>query len=152
MVDQFNLRISNQGIPPEEMQAIRVELKGEHGELGDEKFDVIVCASAYHHFPDINDVTRILAHFLKPNGVLLVVDLSKRSDSEERAHGDGHHGHAHHPLIPEKFHHLVPHRGGLDESDMRKAFESAGLAFSFEDGLTAKNDTKLFLAKGIKRA
>ncbi|KAG5641802.1 hypothetical protein DXG03_004168 [Asterophora parasitica] len=42
MVDQFNLRVRNQGIPPEEMQAFAVELKGEPGELEDERFDVIV--------------------------------------------------------------------------------------------------------------
>ncbi|KAG6915304.1 hypothetical protein DXG01_012227 [Tephrocybe rancida] len=150
MVDQFNLRVSNQGISPEEMQAFRAELKGEVGELGDEKFDVIVCASAYHHFPDIDGVTRILTHFLKPSGTLLVVDLAKNSGEHTHEHD---HAHAPHSLIPKDFHHLVPHRGGLDESDMRKAFEGAGLgSFSFEDGLTARHDVKLFLAKGIKRS
>ncbi|GLB35538.1 putative methyltransferase [Lyophyllum shimeji] len=210
MVDQFNLRVSNQGIPLEEMQAVCAELKGEQGELGDEKFDVIVCASAYHHFTSIDDVTRILAYFLKPGGTLLVVDLAKHTgqhaphahgdgvehghhdrahhthgnghehghhDRAHHTHGNGHehhhqegahhargddreHGHhhhhhdhhvQHHPSIPKEFHHLVPHRGGLDEADMRRAFEGAGLeAFSFEDALVDKNNAKLFIAKGIK--
>ncbi|KAG6877398.1 hypothetical protein C0992_010041 [Termitomyces sp. T32_za158] len=145
MVDQFNTRVRNQGIPPEEMQAFCVELKGEAGELGDEKFDAIVCASAYHHFPDIDAVTGVLVHFLKPGGVLLVVDLAKHTG--ERAH-DGHeHGH----LIPDQYHHIVPHRDGISEQDIRKAFESAGLnSFSFSDSLVAKDDVRLFLAKGRK--
>jgi len=42
MVDQFNKRIGYQGLTSEEMQAVCAELKGEPGELGDEKFDVIV--------------------------------------------------------------------------------------------------------------
>jgi len=37
MVDQFNKRADNQ-----KMHAVCVELKGEPGELGNEKFDVIV--------------------------------------------------------------------------------------------------------------
>ncbi|KAG5727411.1 hypothetical protein E4T56_gene11935 [Termitomyces sp. T112] len=148
MVDQYNLRVRNQGIPPEEMQAFRAELKGEAGELGDEKFDVIICASAYHHFPDIDAVTRILTHFLKYGGVFLVVDLAKRTG--DHAHEQGH-GHEHHQLIPDHVHHIVPHRGGLGESDMRRAFESAGLnSFSFDDSLVAKHDSRLFIAKGIK--
>ncbi|KAG6898456.1 hypothetical protein C0993_006790 [Termitomyces sp. T159_Od127] len=165
MVDQFNTRVRNQGIPPEEMQAFRAELRGEAGELGDEKFDVLIvsirlqhpqhltdpllkivqCASAYHHFPDIDAVTRILVHFLKPGGVLLVIDLAKNTGE------DAHVGHEHHQLIPDQFHHIVPHRGGLGEPDMRKAFESAGLdSFSFSDNLVAKDDVRLFLAKGRK--
>ncbi|KAF5386915.1 hypothetical protein D9615_002001 [Tricholomella constricta] len=156
MVDQFNLRVSNQGISPEEMQAVCVELKGEPGELGDEKFDVIVCAAAYHHFTSIDDVTRILAYFLKPGGALLVVDLKKQDGEHAHSHGHGHgHGHSqdhgHQSMFPQQVHHIVPHRGGLGEEDMRKAFEGAGLSsFSFEDGIVGKNDVKLFLAKGIK--
>jgi SAM-dependent methyltransferase len=42
MIDQYNLRISNQSIPPEKMTAICVELKGEEGELDNKKFDVVV--------------------------------------------------------------------------------------------------------------
>ncbi|KAG6902659.1 hypothetical protein C0995_013351 [Termitomyces sp. Mi166 len=118
VVDQFNSRVHNQGIPSEEMQAFRAELKGEAGELGDEKFDVVILG-----------------------GVLLVVDLAST----------GGHAHHDHQLIPDHVHHIVPHRGGLSESDMHKAFESAGLdSFSFDDSLVAKHDARLFLAKGIK--
>lgn len=42
MVAQFNERVDNQGIPREEMGAVCAELNGKEGELGGEKFDVIV--------------------------------------------------------------------------------------------------------------
>lgn len=42
MVDQYNLRVFNQGIPPEEMHAVCAELEGKEGELRGQKFDVIV--------------------------------------------------------------------------------------------------------------
>ncbi|KAG5634465.1 hypothetical protein H0H81_001848 [Sphagnurus paluster] len=186
MVDQFNLRVNNQGIQKEEMEAFCAELKGEPGELRDEKFDVVVCASAYHHFKDISDVTRILAYFLKPGGALLVVDLATPEEDQahpcqgqeythgnehmhEHTHGNSHnpdqghehgHGHMHGPLddhtpgsmFPESVHHIVPHRGGLSEQDMRQAFERAGLVdFRYDRGIVAQEDRRLFIAKGVKR-
>ena len=42
MVDVFNQRAASQGIPPEEMKAIRAELKGEDSELDGTKFDVVI--------------------------------------------------------------------------------------------------------------
>ena len=42
MVDQYNRRVANQGISPEEMKAICVDLKGVDGELDNQKFDVVV--------------------------------------------------------------------------------------------------------------
>lgn len=42
MVDQFNARVSYQGIPSEEMQALCCDIKGEENELNGKKFDVIV--------------------------------------------------------------------------------------------------------------
>ncbi|RDB19283.1 hypothetical protein Hypma_013693 [Hypsizygus marmoreus] len=178
MVDQFNRRVTNQGIPFEEMNAVCVELKGEAGELGDERFDVIFCASSYHHFTSIDDVTRVLAYFLKPGGSLFVVDLMKegrgvvhghdhghgegrghgQDDGHEHGHDHGHgHGHGHEQaqsLFPEDVHKFVPHRHGLGEEDMRKVFEGAGLeSFSFENAFTAKQhdrDVKLFIASGKK--
>jgi hypothetical protein len=46
MVDQFNKRVEYQGIPPEEMQAVCAELKGEPGELDNERFDVVVVSGS----------------------------------------------------------------------------------------------------------
>ena len=44
MVDRYNLSVSNQGIPPEEMRAVCAELRGRDEELDGLKFDVItVC-------------------------------------------------------------------------------------------------------------
>ena len=40
-MDQYNTRVKNQGIPPEEMRAVCVELQGADGELDGAKFDVI---------------------------------------------------------------------------------------------------------------
>ncbi|KAF9464582.1 S-adenosyl-L-methionine-dependent methyltransferase [Collybia nuda] len=172
MVDQFNKRVANQGISPDEMQAFCVELKGQAGELNDEKFDVIVCTSAYHHFESIQNVTNMLAYFLKPGGYLLVVDLLKgyshHQHDHHKEHGHGHNhdhgtGHGHkegageesdNTIFPKSVHHVVPHVGGLDEEDMRKTFEGAGLgSFTFKvviDAMKDGKEVKLFLAKGVK--
>jgi predicted TPR repeat methyltransferase len=45
MVDQFNKRIDYQGLTSDEMQAVCAELKGQAGELGDEKFDAVVVST-----------------------------------------------------------------------------------------------------------
>lgn len=45
MVDQFNRRVEEQGIPPEEMKAVKAELKGEETELEGAKFDVIIVSA-----------------------------------------------------------------------------------------------------------
>lgn len=42
MVNQYNLRTHNQGLTPEEMKAVCIELKGTDDELDRAKFDVIV--------------------------------------------------------------------------------------------------------------
>jgi hypothetical protein len=42
MVDIYNRRVSNQGITPDEMKAVCIELRGVPGELDDAKFDAIV--------------------------------------------------------------------------------------------------------------
>ncbi len=174
LVDYFNKRVGDQGIPSEEMRAVCVELKGEEGELGGMKFDVIVvsrsslfywqkrtcedvplnqCAQAYHHLPSIEDTTKILVHFLKPGGTLMVVDLvrnlngidfhnhaKKLAESggtegevvnhEDLGHEDRHRC-QHGDIAPKthgvKFSHIVPHKGGFEEHRIRKAFEGAKL-------------------------
>lgn len=42
MVDYYNQRVHNQGIPPDEMRAICVELTGTDTDLDGKKFDIIV--------------------------------------------------------------------------------------------------------------
>lgn len=41
MVDYYNQRVSFQGIPPEEMKAVCIQLKGEDQELDGQKFDIV---------------------------------------------------------------------------------------------------------------
>ncbi|QRW26838.1 methyltransferase domain protein [Rhizoctonia solani] len=87
-VEYYNERVANQGIPPEEMRAICTELVERNTSDTDPfdgvEFDVIVCTQAYHHFDDIDDVTKTLASYLKPGtGVLVVVDMIRSSESEK---------------------------------------------------------------------
>jgi len=138
MVDQYNLRVYNQGIPPEEMGAICTKLEGNQAELDGKKFDVVVCASAYHHIQSIEHVTRVLSYFLKPGGALLVVDLEK---TDVDVHTDSHRE-------------IVPHRGGIAKADIEYAFKSADLeSFTYEHAFEAKLKgvpVNLFIAKGFK--
>lgn len=159
MVDQYNLRVSNQGIPPEEMRAIRYELKGEDTELEGKKFDVIVvsifvalypcgstvthnglqCSLAYHHFPSIQNSTNILAKFLKPGGSLVVADILKEGEGNVLT-----------------AHAMVPHQAGFDKDDMKTTFEGAGLGeFSMKRAAKAtihNVELQFFIAKGVKPA
>ncbi|KAJ7118943.1 S-adenosyl-L-methionine-dependent methyltransferase [Mycena epipterygia] len=135
MVDHFAEKINNQGIPPEEMRVVCADLKGEESELDGQKFDVIVCSAAYHHFESINDITRTLCFFLKPGGCLLVADFMKSAQP-----------------VPEN----VPNNGGFTEEEIQAAFVGAGLeAFSIDQFTKAKfhgQMVNLFLAKGTKSA
>jgi hypothetical protein len=89
----------------------------------------------------------VLSYFLKPGGALVVVDIIK----------DGHRNPFH--TLPADAHY-VAHKHGFGDSDLRKAFETAGLSFSF-DAETLKEgkgghdgherDVDLFIAKGIKQ-
>lgn len=45
MVDVFNTRVANQGIDPDEMKAVCLDLRGAEGELEGVKFDVVVVSS-----------------------------------------------------------------------------------------------------------
>jgi hypothetical protein len=89
-----------------------------------------------------------LAHFLKPGGALVVVDITR----------DGYRNPFH--MLPADAHY-VAHKHGFDESDLHKAFESAGLSFLFDSetlkgegehaGGGHQHDADLFIAKGIKQ-
>ncbi|TCD63972.1 deoxycytidyl transferase [Steccherinum ochraceum] len=149
MVDLFNRRVANQGILPEEMKAVKVELKGEEGELDGQKFDVVICIAAYHHFDTVDDTTRILASFLKPGGSLLIADILK-ADSGVK------------PL--EHFAHVVAHTAGFSKADMKSVFEANGLvmneseievesdfAIAISDMRLHNSVVQLFLARGVKQ-
>ncbi|KAF4578383.1 S-adenosyl-L-methionine-dependent methyltransferase superfamily protein [Pleurotus pulmonarius] len=146
LVDEYNLRVKNQGMSPNEMKAVCVQLKGEDGELDNLKFDVIVCGMAYHHISEVAKTTQTLAFFLKPGGVLIVNDGLKMDVIP--------------PMLLEmqqkspKFKEVVPHTHGFDESEVRKFFEDAGLVnFQLDIMSKAKHHTfpaKVFVAKGVK--
>ncbi|KAI6046689.1 S-adenosyl-L-methionine-dependent methyltransferase [Pisolithus marmoratus] len=141
MVDMYNLSVHNQGISPDEMRAVCISaIKEDDEHLKGMTFDVIVCASAYHHFPSIDSVTKTLVSYLKQGGSLLVADLMKDQSSHE--------------VFSPDVHHIVPHRGGFTAEEIRNAFEGAGLHnFSFTEATKARSrhatePVTLFIARG----
>ncbi|KAI5117255.1 hypothetical protein M0805_006418 [Coniferiporia weirii] len=139
MIDQYNSRVSKEGIPSDKMYAVRAELTGTDADLDRQKFDVIVCSMAYHHFSSIVDITRILAFFLKPGGMLLISDGVPSNILPSP--------------IPDN---IVAHQHGFTEATIREVFESAGLAQIGYRTAARVSDEKLdmtvFVAKGTKPA
>ncbi|KAF9234510.1 S-adenosyl-L-methionine-dependent methyltransferase [Melanogaster broomeanus] len=140
MVDHYNKAVSDNGAALEEMRAICVtELRENEAQL-EIIFDVIVCASAYHHFRSIDEVTKTLVSYLKPGGSLLVADMI--------------HDESLHETFPPGFDHIVAHKGGFSEADIRTTFEKAGLGnVTFAKVAEAKplgRPVNLFLARGDK--
>ncbi|KAK0504309.1 S-adenosyl-L-methionine-dependent methyltransferase [Armillaria luteobubalina] len=121
MVGQYNKRAETLGATSK-MSAIAYELKGLPEELEGRKFDVVLCTLAYHHFESTEEITRILAYFLKPGGVLLVTD-GVSSDAM--------------PNIEEDYEAIVSTQDGLHRG-------------GYEENLHGFKEWKLFLAKGVK--
>ncbi|KAJ7042056.1 S-adenosyl-L-methionine-dependent methyltransferase [Mycena alexandri] len=138
MVDEFNKGIQNHGIPIEQMRAVRADLKGEESELEGIRFDVVVCSLAYHHIVDVAAVTRTLAFFLKPGGSLIVVDFPTMDVA----------------AVPQEVVHSIAHKGGISESAIKEAYDSAGLGdfhqVLFKGPETPMHPEDIFLAKGVK--
>ncbi|KAK0210155.1 S-adenosyl-L-methionine-dependent methyltransferase [Desarmillaria ectypa] len=139
MVDQYNTRVHNQGIPPEDMRALCIELKGEEGELDGSKFDIVLCSMAYHHLPFPQETTKRLAFFVKPGGTLLVTDYQAEDNDT---------------VLPNVHADIVAHKAGFNEEQMKEMFDGAELvAFSLKNIISAKmhgHDVKIFIAKGEK--
>ncbi|PVG02319.1 hypothetical protein CPB86DRAFT_780740 [Serendipita vermifera] len=152
MVDYYNQRVSNQGIPPEEMQAKCVDITKD----ASPQFDK--CVQAFHHFPDPQKTTNALFDLLKPDkGVLFVADLFTydhntfkqhfqrpghghghshghgHDQAHSHSHGDGHgHGHSHGQESVDDQHvpfdgPAVVRRGGFSREDIEPIFTNAKL-------------------------
>nr|CAG8433307.1 6227_t:CDS:2 [Entrophospora candida]CAG8436544.1 878_t:CDS:2 [Entrophospora candida] len=146
MVDVYNRKAWQQGIPKEEMEAICLELS-EGDQLNGKKFDFIICASSYHHIDDVSTITKLLSTYLKPgDGQLIVLDLKKDLHSKklhERKHGQGNHVHndVNHKGHEDNVNNVVAHKGGFDPDELKQVFVETGLlkdvevevAFRFED-------------------
>ena len=100
---------------------------------------------AYHHFTDINAVTRTLTFFLKPGGSLIITDMIKPDNTSETD-----------TLFPQNYHHIVAHPNAFDEETIRTVFDGAGLReFKLTRAGSAimhGKDVDFFLAKGKKIA
>ena len=109
------------------------------------------CNLAYHHFESIGDVTRTLAFFLKPGGVLLVVDILKPTEGSVDADASLS---AEESIFPDHVDHIVAHKAGFTADDIRDTFTSAGLvSFHIEAAIPVRKydkDFQIFLAKGTK--
>lgn len=102
----------------------RDALRDEEDELDGELFDVVLvsrsedrsllhkrltntfslqCSQAYHHIPDLDAITKSLSRRLKPNGSLLVIDLSSEGNFE------------HEKIVDDKskFKDVVSHKHGM---------------------------------------
>lgn len=76
------------------------------------------CAQSYHHFTDINLVTRILVSFLKPStGKLIVLDGVKSEAGWKFPV----------PKVASFSHAVIAHRGGFSQEEIENVFKEAGL-------------------------
>jgi hypothetical protein len=90
-------------------------------------------------------VTVVLAHFLKPGGMLIVVDF--RAGTEPPSDNQ--------KLFEERARDIMAHRDGMSETAMGAAFENAELdKYELKDISHAKlmgKDVILFMATGVKK-
>ncbi|KIK59067.1 hypothetical protein GYMLUDRAFT_227463 [Collybiopsis luxurians FD-317 M1] len=148
MLDQYTKQAIEKGFA-DKMSCICTELKGAEGELDGAQFDVITCSMAYHHFGSTQDITNMLAKFLRPGGVLIIIDIEAPSEQTKA-------------LKEMENLEYVAHKRGFETEDMRKLFEGAGLvAFDMKHvthaklvtvGGTGDLEIDAFLAKGAKPA
>ncbi|KAJ3864912.1 S-adenosyl-L-methionine-dependent methyltransferase, partial [Lentinula novae-zelandiae] len=166
MVDRYNKRVENQGIPREEMRAICIpEQLLTHANdlrlaklLGDIEFDVAICCMSYHHFPSIYSITRTLSSLLKPGGHLYIADVES-IPIKSTPHGPDDNN--------KQSASVVTHKYGFSELEMKNVFVQAGLAdidaasetgqigsrFTYSIATRAFKKGKavnIFLARGVK--
>ncbi|KAF8521202.1 S-adenosyl-L-methionine-dependent methyltransferase [Hysterangium stoloniferum] len=119
---------TEQGLLPEESQ------------LSGQKFDLIVCASAYKFIEDNLAITRTLKSFLKPGGELFVAEQIRGTNKKMVDSL---------PLLPS----MICHGDGYTEDELRSMFTEAGLTdFTFCEACVKEKDENtmaLFLARGV---
>ncbi|KAL1666336.1 S-adenosyl-L-methionine-dependent methyltransferase [Schizophyllum commune] len=117
-----------------------------------QKFDVIFCCAAYHHFDSPKDMTISLGKLLKEGGQLIVTDFASggheslmhqhgQPEGEQPSHGHHHHKHQQHakselPMsdeVLEKAKTTIVHKHGFASSELEEWMELAGLQrFTFD--------------------
>lgn len=153
MVEQYNARADAQGLEPHEMRAVctLAELDAQ------DRFDLVVCSMAYHHFAAVDDVSRELVKYLKPGGTLAVADIADVDTdtglpSCRDRDSDG--GAPPLPPLMAGYEHIVAHTRGFSEEVIRALFVGTGLEdVSFELFTSAKRqgrDVHFFLATGTR--
>ncbi|KAG8822331.1 hypothetical protein FRC19_006172 [Serendipita sp. 401] len=168
MIDYYNKRASDLGIPPEKMQAVYVSsLKGDDSDLDGQKFDIIVCSQAYHHFPDINKVTKDLTNLLKPGtGRLFIADLMQYDRATDSQSGDNapqhlhhhhhhHHHHQQHHQHQHHQHHQHHHHEPPTESQSPPPSDAhrepfSGPSVAHQGGFTSDQITRVFDSAGLQ--
>ncbi|KAF6764616.1 S-adenosyl-L-methionine-dependent methyltransferase [Ephemerocybe angulata] len=134
VVERCNQRFKEEGAN-ESCYAIAADISTDKDVLAGKKFDLVYCASAYHHFASPEEITRLLGAFLKPGGSLLIIDNLQKGDE----------------TIAEEHRHYTT-RFGFVEEDVKGLYAAAGLEFvSFAQiPSDAGGDNDIFIAKGVK--
>jgi SAM-dependent methyltransferase len=117
MIEVFNTKVYNHGVPKEEMEGLVVDITepGTSDDLKLHNFDAAVASLCYHHISDTAKVTQALANRLRRGGRLYVVDLEKASNEWFDRFFHEHQDEA-----------GVVHRHGMDGNQLKKEFEDAG--------------------------
>ncbi|KAF5552215.1 hypothetical protein FNAPI_7130 [Fusarium napiforme] len=123
MVEQYNMLAEAAGFDPEKMRAIHGDLMNPEASPSAEldtpefnDFDLIVMCMALHHVQDYAAMIQRLSEKLRPNGILLIIDLVASSES----------GLPEAPKAKELSNHTMS-KMGFTEKEVKTAFENAGL-------------------------
>ncbi|THH30816.1 hypothetical protein EUX98_g3368 [Antrodiella citrinella] len=177
MVDRYNVRVANQGIPPEEMRAVKVELKGDGSELDGARFDVIIVSISLslsqslllltwnmEHSPYGTDNTLYALcssiqcvaayhHFASVDETTRILGSFLKPGGSLLVADIVNDGSDKNPLG--HFGHVVAHTAGFSEEEMQRLVEGAGLEdFKFTIAIPNvrlhETDVQIFLAKAVR--
>ncbi|VVT53063.1 uncharacterized protein SAPINGB_P003385 [Magnusiomyces paraingens] len=118
MLDIFNAKVHNQGIPSDEVQGYLLNIFDDEDVAkgnkivpgGLDNFDAAVTSLAYHHIDDIDQASRALFARLRSGGWVYVVDLSMGPGFKPSAEKDA----------------VVPHHGGFAPETIGNSLRDAG--------------------------